>query len=207
MKKIWIVLISLLLISCQSDITQLNKDALKYIRMGNYTEALSILNEALTIDDEDDVTWNNISVCYEGIGEYQLALDAAQMAVNNGREKAAEYANLGNAYFDLGQVDEARISYTRALEIEDDYFFALYGMGVYYIEMEEYEKSLEYFTELYDNNPMNLDVVRYIAFSNFKMGKVDAAIAYLEGELEKINSVELEQLLELMNDYRNIDKE
>jgi tetratricopeptide (TPR) repeat protein len=195
MKKIIMVLMVLLLVGCQSEIEDQNKEAVKLIRQGHYTEALNILKSALESDENDDTTWNNISVCYDAIGEYQLALEAAQEAVNLGKEKAAEYANLGNAYYDLGSVDEAKLAYSKALDIDDEYFFALFGMGVYYTESEEYEEALEYFENLYNNNPLNIDVVRYIAFCQYKSGRVDASIVFLEDHIEKVNAPDLTDLL------------
>lgn len=193
------------LFGCENEVDTYNRDALKFIRAGNYTEALNLLNEALELDAEDDTTWNNISLCYDAIGEYQLALDAAQKAVNLGDENEIEYSNLGNAYFDLGNIEDAKLAYEKSLEIKEDYFYALYGLGNYYHELEEYEKALDYFYNLYDNNPINIDVIRYIAFCNYKLGQVDKSIEFLEGELKKINSNELEQLLELLIENRDVD--
>lgn len=202
MKKLTIILLVLLLVGCNNDIEDMNKKALTLINQNNFTEALNVLKEALELDELDDTTWNNISVCYEAIGEYQLALEAAQVAVNNGEEKAAEYANLGNAYFDLDQIEEAQFSFKKALEIDEEYFYALFGMGMYYNEIQDHETALGYFEDLYENNPMNVEVVKMIAFSNYKLGKIDASIAFLEREIEKVVAPELEELLELIKKNR-----
>ncbi|MBI9011128.1 MAG: tetratricopeptide repeat protein [Clostridiales bacterium] len=207
MKKIFIFLMVLLLFGCENEVDTYNRDALKLVRMGNYTEGLNLLNEALELDPENDTTWNNISLCYDAIGEYQLALEAAQKAVNLGDENEVEYSNLGNAYFDLGNIEEAKLAYEKSLQLKEDYYYALYGLGNYYHEIGEYEKALEYFYNLYDNNPINIDVIRYIAFCNYKLGQVDYAIDFLEDEIEKFNSDELKQLLELLIENRNADNE
>lgn len=200
MKKIMIIVMVLLLAGCSSDVDDANKEALRLIHQENYTEALNILNASLEEDAEDDTTWNNISVCYDAIGEYQLALDAAQNAINFGKEKAAEYANLGNAYYDLGEIEQAKFAFTKALDIDEDYFFAKFGLGIYYTETKDYEKALEYFNDLYNNNPLNVDVVRYIAFCQYKLGKIDASIAFIEEHLEKVSSKTLEDLLQQIKD-------
>lgn len=207
MKKLVIILLALLLVGCESDVDNYNREALKFIRQQNYTEALNLLNKAIEVDPEDDTTWNNISLCYDAIGEYQLALEAAQKAVNLGEENATEYSNLGNAYFDLGNIEDAKLAYEKSLDLNPEYFYALYGMGIYYSEKEDYNKALEYFYNLYDNNPINIGVVRYIAFCNYKLGHVDKAIEFIEGELEKVSSNELEQLLELLVEYRDVHNE
>lgn len=207
MKKMLIILLALFLIGCESDTEVLNREALKFIRLENYTEALNLLNQAVEKDPENDTTWNNISLCYDAIGEYQLALEAAQKAVNLGDENAVEYSNLGNAYFDLGNIEDAKLAYEKSLAINETYFFALYGMGIYYAEKEEYENALEYFYNLYDNNPINVGVVRYIAFCNYKLGNVDESIEFLQAEVDKVSSSELEQLLELLIEYRDVHNE
>ena len=196
-----------MLIGCENQVDTYNRDALKFIRQGNYTEALNLLHQAVELEPEDDTSWNNISLCYDAIGEYQLALEAAQKAVNLGEESEVEYSNLGNAYFDLGNIEEAKLAYEKAIAINEEYFYALYGLGIYHSEKEEFEKALEYFTYLYENKPINIDVVRYIAFCNYKLGYVEESIAFLEHELEKVSSQELEQLLELLIEYNEVHNE
>lgn len=191
-----LVMATLVLTSCDTEVKDYNKEALYYINQQNYTEALNILNEALEIDDENDVTWNNISVCYEAIGDYESALSAARNAINYGDKKAIEYANLGNAYYDLGYVEEARISFEEALEMEAGHFYATYGLGVYYSQKEDYEKSQTYFQKLYDDNPMNVNVVEYLVYNTYKRGMVDEAIVFLEEEIKKVNAPSLDLLLE-----------
>lgn len=202
MKKILIICLSFFLVGCGSDTDEINKEALKYIRVGNYTEGLNILQKALKEDPEDDTTWNNISLCYDAIGEYQLALEAAQNAVNYGEENATEYSNLGNAYFDLGSIEEAKLAYKKSLDIDPENFYALYGMGIYYNEVEEYEKALEFFEYLYNNNPFNEGVVRFIAYANFKMGYIDESIEFLEEQSSKVSSPEIEELLDQIKLYK-----
>lgn len=198
MKKLWIILVCLLLISCQSDLENTNKDAITYMNQGNYTEALNLLKDALVGHEDDDTTWNNISVCYNAIGQYEEALSAAQSAVNIGKEKAAEYANLGNAYFNLDEKESAKIAYLKALDLDENYFHAKFGLGVYLTEKKQYDEALVYFDDLYNHNPLNVDVVRYIAYCQYKLGKVDAAIAFLESQLDKVYAPELEILIEEM---------
>lgn len=206
MKKIilisLILMMSLSLISCENDIESGNKEALKLTRMGNYTEALNLLNDLLLKDNENDTTWNNISLCYDAIGEYNLALDAAKRAVALGDENEAEYSNLGNAYFDLNEIEKARDAYERSLELNEDYFYALYGMGIYHCRVDEYDQGIEYFINLYNNNPMNINVVRYIAFCEYKRGNIHKAIEFLEEEINKINDEQLLQLLDILYEIK-----
>lgn len=204
---IMISILSIVLLGCSSNIDNLNKEAIELIKVENYTKALEILNEALSLDNQDGTTWNNISLCYDAVGEYQLAVDAALKAVEFGDENEIEYTNLGNAYFDLGSIEEAKIAFEKALEFDEDYFYALYGLGIYYTEKEDYNKALEYFIGLYDNTTFDVRVVRYIAFNKYKQGELDQAIEFLERELDSVNDDELEQLLKLLYDFKNADKE
>ena len=79
-------------------------------------------------------------------------------------------------------------------------------MGIYYSAKEEYEQALEYFYNLYENNLINVDVVRYIAYCNYKMDNVTESIEFLQAELDKVSSTELEQLLELLLEYQDTHK-
>lgn len=194
------IFLFVLLTGCSSEVKDYNKEAKNLINNGNYSEALNILKEAIEIDDTNDVTWNNLSVCYEAIGEYDLALEAARNAVNYGDEKAVEYSNLGNAYFDLGFLEEARLAYERALDIDSDYFYAQYGLGVYYSKKESYEESQKIFKELLDNNPLNVGVVEHMAYNLYKMNRIDEAMVLLEVHIEKVKAPSLVELLEKIKD-------
>ncbi len=203
MKKLLILLlISLLLISCNLEASNLNKEALKLMGVKRFDEAIELLEEALELDDTNDEIWNSISYCYDAVGKYQLALDAAKKAVELGDVNEIEYSNLGNAYYDLGQTEEAKKAFEKSLEIKDDYFYSLYGLGVYYSNLEQYDKALEYFNNLNDNNPQSPDVLKYLAFCKFKTGKIEEAITLLETKLEFTTDKELEDLLETLYDYK-----
>lgn len=205
MKKILLIMIMtiVLLSGCSSEVKDYNKDALNLINQGNYTEALNILKEAIKLDEKNDMTWNNLSVCYEAIGEYDLALEAARNAVNYGEEKAAEYSNLGNAYFDLGFLEEAKLAYERALDIDSDYFYAKYGLGVYYSKKENYEESQTYFQELFDNQPLNVGVVEHMSYNLYKMNRIDEAIVFLEVQIDKVKAPSLVEFLDKIKDKIN----
>jgi len=199
MKRLLLVIsFSLLFVACDQEVKDYNKEARSYINQKNYTEALNLLNEAIEIDDKNDITWNNLSVCYEAIGEYELALEAARNAINYGEKKAAEYANLGNAYYDLGFKEEARIAYEQGLDLDRSHFFSNYGLGVYYSKKGAYQEGQVYFMYLFDNYPLNVNVVEYIAYNKYKMGQVDAAIVFLEEATQMVNAPTLEQLLETL---------
>lgn len=198
-----VILLSLILVGCSSDIDNLKDEARILIFNENYTEALVVLEKIIELDSEDEFTYNSLSITYDSTGEYELALEAGLKALELGEKTTVEYSNIGNVYFHLGQILEARDSYNQALLLNDKNEYAIYGLGQYYKKIKDYEKALEYFIIYNEYRPLEIDGIKSLVFSYFELGKIDLAIQLLETELSKYRSEDLDELLKTLYDFRS----
>ncbi|MCK4758393.1 MAG: tetratricopeptide repeat protein, partial [Candidatus Aminicenantes bacterium] len=106
-----------------------------------------------------------------------------QMAEKYPKEKRVHY-HLAS-YYDIEEVfDKAIEEYTRALELDPNYGYALNSFAYMYSDMGEYEKAIEYFKRYAAVLPGDANPVDSMAELYFRMGKLDEAIAKYKEVLE-----------------------
>ena len=100
-----------------------------YVTKKEYDNALDILNDLLLSQVNDDVT--------EGI------------------DKSAVYETLGNIYIQKGQLDEAKTSFLRALEYNENSPMSYAGLGEIYYSRSEYNEALGSYAHALSLKPEN----------------------------------------------------
>ena len=126
-----------------------------YQDIGDYSQALDFLQQALKIRKEmgdkkkEAECLTNIGVVYRELGKYSQALDSCKHALNIMREIDAKkamravQANIGDIYFERGQIQEALAYYQETGDPS--------RLGKVYNKLGEYEKTLDYFSEAFQN--------------------------------------------------------
>lgn len=93
-------------------------------------------------------------------------------------ELARDYYNVGNAYFDLGQFDNAEEFYGRALELDSTINQAVFNLARTHLEIGNYRKSLKLLNQLLEKDSENVMVLEMIAYGYYKMSKTEEALSY-----------------------------
>jgi len=113
MRKIFTVLLALLLLSCASAAT---KDAQYWQNKGlddlnnaKYSRAERDFKKALSLDPYDARANNNLGRVYFRTKKYKKAIASFEKAVSIMPEALAAHENLGRAYLRAGMLDEARL--------------------------------------------------------------------------------------------------
>jgi Flp pilus assembly protein TadD len=91
------------------------------VRGGNLTEALSLAQRARQIDPENGSYADTLGWIYYLMGNYVLAVDQLEFAVNHGKQQPQHYFRLGLAYHKKGDAMRAKQSLRRALELSDSF--------------------------------------------------------------------------------------
>jgi tetratricopeptide (TPR) repeat protein len=95
------------------------------------------------------------------------------------RELAAEYFNLGNAFFELKNYDRAMALYPKALSYSDSLPENSYNLARVYIFQENYEDAFAVLVELLAADPENLILLQTLAYAQAKAGSTgDAIVTY-----------------------------
>ncbi len=116
-----------------------------YLEEGDFEGALKDYESAASLNGKDTDMLMQIAVNLENAGDETNALTYYNMIIENGGKGAAARRNIGEAYYKIGNTDEA----TGILEeaIEDGDIPALLYMADIYMETGDYETALSLIEE------------------------------------------------------------
>jgi tetratricopeptide (TPR) repeat protein len=89
-----------------------------------------------------DSFYNNLSWANQELGNYELALEYIEKALEIHPNDSVEYTNLGNCYYSLGDYDKALPAYEEAIKLNPKEIFALEGLGEISFANSEYEEAI-----------------------------------------------------------------
>jgi len=132
--------------------------AYSFVRLEKYDDAAATLKQALQYDANNAEVHNNLAFAYVHAGQYNNAIPAAQQAIallgKTGEAYRQElqirkevlsnaYKNLGNAYNELKQYNEAADALKHAAEIEPGNAAAHFNLGLALYNGHRYSEAIE----------------------------------------------------------------
>ncbi|WP_240839798.1 S41 family peptidase [Acidaminobacter sp. JC074] len=178
MKKIFILLITLLLVSCSTsnieiysnEYNKMIQEATGLINEGNYFDATLILEEAIKESPKSSIAYNTLGFTYIELEKYSEAIDVLNMAVEINPDYSIAYSNLGNAHLGLFNDDKAKHAYNKAILSDKSNSYAYYGLALIYRDNNQYDLAIE-----------NYDLaIKYQRDIDYYISKLDCMITYGE---------------------------
>lgn len=99
----------------------INKLAFVTAKIGDRLKAIELYERSLELDENDDLTHNAIASLYRQEMAYERAQDHYLKAIEIDNEYAQTFYNYANLLVDMGEVEEARVMYQRALALQSDF--------------------------------------------------------------------------------------
>ncbi len=122
---------------------------------GHFDEALALLRELQqTEPDNTDVSYA-MGAVYGMMGRAQEAIDCYQRAARDGYELDVVYGNIGDEYYNMGQLDRAAHYYHKAVEVNPEESRSLYNLACTEAERGNGEAAAEFFKKLVGDMPYN----------------------------------------------------
>ena len=122
------------------------------VEMGYYDSAVANSDKMVSIRP-DLRSYSRISYLREIYGDYPGAIAAMKMAVDAGGpgEESTEWSRiqLAHLYEKTGDIKNAEMHYTIALQQRPNYPYAIAGMGKIAMAQKDYKKAIDYFTKAY----------------------------------------------------------
>jgi tetratricopeptide (TPR) repeat protein/predicted Ser/Thr protein kinase len=87
-----------------------------YVDSGQLDKGITALELYKQTYPRDSIPYNNLSVVYNQMGQYENALDNARQAMQLDPDSASGYGNVGYAYAGLNRLDEAKATFNQALQ-------------------------------------------------------------------------------------------
>lgn len=98
--------------------TLLNKMGIVRLELHQVDLAQQMFLRTVRARKKDASAWNNLGVTYYALQNYRFAVDAYKHAVKLDGKSAVFHANLGLAYFEKGDTEDARIHFAKALQLD-----------------------------------------------------------------------------------------
>jgi tetratricopeptide (TPR) repeat protein len=99
----------------------LNKLAFITAKGGDRLKAIALYQQSLELDENDDLVHNAIASLYRAENGYERSQEHYLKAIAIDNEYAQTFYNYGNLLVDMGEIEEARGVYKRALELQTDF--------------------------------------------------------------------------------------
>ena len=96
--------------------------------MGEYRQALEVLEEGAKLDRERTDIYNLMGFCHFKLQEHEAAIDNFNKVIALDPTSAIDYANIGANYTKMGEKEKARRYYQMALTLDDSIQFAKDGL-------------------------------------------------------------------------------
>ncbi len=161
-----------------SDIDKANK----FIADGRYDMALLKLKEILS-KDKTGIKRAKIHAmigdCYFKMKEYSFAIVEYRHAIDNGDKSPEIILSLARALSKIERKGEALAQYLTLLKIDGYKLEVSMEIGIIYYENRQYETAIEYFNEVLDIQPNNLDALKYKAFCFVNIGNFNESISFM----------------------------
>jgi len=127
---------------------------------------------------QDSGSQGYIQTAYNAIKaqNYQAAIENYSNAINAFDEYPPAYYGRGLAYFNQGNMDNARLDFERAISLEPDYFEAYYALGMIDMKKEAFTKAIRNFDKCLTISNAFPEAYYARASSWYNLGKYDKAL-------------------------------
>ncbi len=88
----------------------------------------------------------------------------------------AEYFNIGNAFYELGDYSKAEEYYLKSIELNDEFYKARYNLVYIYVKKQQFSEAAKQIKLLEDVDEDNLLIRSMKAYINYSEGKLDDAL-------------------------------
>ena len=187
-----------------------NNDAETHISRGNahfkggkLDLAIKEYTQAIQLDPNLALAYNNRGLIYDEQGKYDLALADYNQALEIDPNLALAYNNRGIVYYQQGKYDLALAEFNKALEINPEDDKSYYNRGLVYGSQGKYDLALSDFKKAIEINPELAEAYQYVGVVYTEQRNIEAANSNLERAkqlyIEQGNTEGEQGVLELLN--------
>jgi len=123
------------------DIQSLYEKANDFFYDNDYDNAQKIYLEILEKDKEHYLSYEKLSKIEKSRNNLKESAEYLEKALSINGENATGWNDIGNIYFDLRDFDSAIKSYKKAIEIDNQYYWSYYNIGLSLLEFYPSDKA------------------------------------------------------------------
>lgn len=165
-------------------------------------EAIRDFEEALKMEPDEWVIYNNLGCCFERTGDLKKAITYFKLALKHLGDKKSQlpYSNLADCYEALGDYRQAIECYNKNLEKYPDDKTIFKELGYLYRYLGDYKQAIQYF----EKDPENDDYYSRIGDTQYLQGRTaQALLTYKKGVQAAKKDQKADRLSNLAAYYRD----
>ncbi len=146
-----------------------------YINNGMASKSIEPLEQALLLEPKSAAVYNNLGFAYTIMQQYKKGIEFCSKAVELDTTFLLAKNNLNWAKSEQQKILDAITELEKTPEDKrnNDYYMLV---GLSYLKMQEYEKSIAAWTKIFATDPKNIGALNNIGVSYMSMKEVDKAI-------------------------------
>ena len=153
-------------------------------KIGDYDEAIKILQEALSADEKSDYLYNyRLGWLYNLKGDFQNSIKYYNNAARIGGNNLEALFGLTYPYSNLGNYDKLKEIYREILKKDPGNYTANYNLGLIFFNQGDYLNAIVFLEKAYEEYPSAYGVNLYLGWANYYQGGDKKAHKYFENAL------------------------
>jgi tetratricopeptide (TPR) repeat protein len=160
--------------------------AMEYQMTNDFNEAISVLNQAIKYNQNNEGAIYEIAFCYDQIGDYSKAINCYSSFIDENPYSFTAWYNLGNAYSKLEKFDKAVWAYEYCLLIHEDFSPAYFNIGNAFLSQDEFLLAVQAFEKCIEIDGDDGLAFCYIAECHEQLGNLELSKHYYNRSLELV---------------------
>lgn len=176
--KLYVVSLLLITTSLSAEDISLCKQGWGEYQRGNYHKSIELFNKCIDQGQLSQATlartYRNMGIVANGSHQSKEALVFYNQAIAlNPKDIWYDYVNKGNALSNLGQFDEAILSYQKAFHVKPDFNEAYYNLGLVYDRMGKAGKAMGSYKKAYEHGLNTPQLMERITYHGIEISPID----------------------------------
>jgi predicted O-linked N-acetylglucosamine transferase (SPINDLY family) len=151
--------------------------ALLYSQKGNYIEATHYIHQAIILDENNSIFYNNLGEIQHRQLMLGDAIDSYKKALSITPNFAEAHYNFANVLKKQGNMEKAIEHYQQAIQLKPSYVQAYYNLGNTLIEQSQFKSAMTYFQKATELKPNFVEAHNNLGITLEEEGKNEEAIS------------------------------
>jgi tetratricopeptide (TPR) repeat protein len=154
------------------------------ITLGHYQLAIKYLDQAIDIDPDFDIAYNDRGLSYGRLGKIEVAIQELDHAISLNPNFASAYCNRAVIYGILGRYADAFKDFNRALEIDANLTIAYINRGGLYNNLGSFDLAKQDFEQVVQIDSRNYLAYNGLGYAYQGMGQYETAISQYDKAIQ-----------------------
>ena len=143
---------------------------------GNYQEAITLFDQALNNNKDNDYAWTNRGLCFTNLKRYEAAIESYEKSLSINKKSYLSWHHYGVSLKNIKKYNEAIKCFDLSIQIEPRYHISWNSKGLLLMELKKYKEALDCYNKALEIKPEYHLALNNKGLALYHMGEYDKAI-------------------------------